>query len=592
MTRHPTYQSKFNKALCRVVMLTGCLLTMVGLAAEPGSDDEAKRAADPHDFIYMADEAPIFVRLRLQIDGKNLSTVWDEYVSDYFKELDTDNDQVLSPTEAKPAFSRPAKKATSALGALRQGFSGLFSKSSKSKKATGNTNLTRSEFKKQLLQSAQGPFSLRHMRQSSSIGGMQTNANSVDLFDMVDTDDNDRLDSKEIDVGFAMLSARDLDVDELVSTEELQSSNPYAAFVPMQNTQLQKPRSRFVHLGPDLDKPVDDGRTDGWSRLARRLRDKYGQPTKAARQARRELTGKSLRLPSVSFRRFDTDADGVLSDEELISLLKRPAPTMELKVRLGDRDESQSVFEVTQAATDAGQSRLPLRLSQNGAPMIDLDGTQIEFAVDDVPVNAEFVRTIAQAQVQVADRDKNGYLEPKEFDSRLERIAERVDRNGDGKIFPEELLTFLDQELQSTANRIELRIHGPDRNLFEILDTNGDNRLAESEFRAAGANLTHWDRDKDSQIARAEVPRKYRLVIGRRTSEFGDLAALAAQNLYYGVDAAKALTGGPRWFRNMDRNNDGRVSHREFLYDGALFQRMDRNRDGMIDSAEAADRLR
>ena len=44
---------------------------------------------------------------------------------------------------------------------------------------------------------------------------------------------------------------------------------------------------------------------------------------------------------------------------------------------------------------------------------------------------------------------------------------------------------------------------------------------------------------------------------------------------------------GPRWFQRMDRNRDGDISPREFLFDPTLFIKLDRDHDQLISPAEA-----
>jgi hypothetical protein len=44
---------------------------------------------------------------------------------------------------------------------------------------------------------------------------------------------------------------------------------------------------------------------------------------------------------------------------------------------------------------------------------------------------------------------------------------------------------------------------------------------------------------------------------------------------------------GPVWFRKMDRNHDGDVSHREFLGTEEEFRKIDRDGDGLISLEEA-----
>ena len=51
---------------------------------------------------------------------------------------------------------------------------------------------------------------------------------------------------------------------------------------------------------------------------------------------------------------------------------------------------------------------------------------------------------------------------------------------------------------------------------------------------------------------------------------------------------------GPLWFQKMDRNRDGDVSRKEWLWSVELFRKIDTDGDGLISlaEAEAYDRLR
>jgi len=51
--------------------------------------------------------------------------------------------------------------------------------------------------------------------------------------------------------------------------------------------------------------------------------------------------------------------------------------------------------------------------------------------------------------------------------------------------------------------------------------------------------------------------------------------------------AVQRTLTGPRWFQRMDRNRDGDISPREFLFDPSLFIKLDLDHDQLISPAEA-----
>ncbi len=114
--------------------------------------------------------------------------------------------------------------------------------------------------------------------------------------------------------------------------------------------------------------------------------------------------------------------------------------------------------------------------------------------------------------------------------------------------------------------------------------------LSPRELATAIEQFSLWDTNGDGLLAKSEVPRQYRLTVGPASPDIPLLNQLQAATSIYGPQAKSSGPKiGPRWFQKMDRNGDGDVSRREFLFDAALFAKLDTNEDKRIDAKEAAD---
>jgi Ca2+-binding EF-hand superfamily protein len=219
---------------------------------------------------------------------------------------------------------------------------------------------------------------------------------------------------------------------------------------------------------------------------------------------------------------------------------------------------------------------------------IALGDIRLEFHAEGGEHAAENAKRYYAGQFRAADADNNKYLEKSELKDHgpFVSLFEAMDRDGDGKLYMNEVDAFVDRQTQAARSQMVLSVSDQGRSIFSIVDQNRDRHLGVREIRGAAARASSWDHDRDGRIRSEEIPHYYQLTIGR-----GQITAVGMPSFRSAAMASAAVkpsAAGPNWFRKMDRNRDGDISRREFLGPRADFDRLDRDGDGLIDVAEAA----
>jgi Ca2+-binding EF-hand superfamily protein len=111
------------------------------------------------------------------------------------------------------------------------------------------------------------------------------------------------------------------------------------------------------------------------------------------------------------------------------------------------------------------------------------------------------------------------------------------------------------------------------RNRFASMDRNGDGAIQRSEWTGTRGSFATHDWNSDDVLSGDEVR-----FGGRRSARSADEEDYNRDNGFSGWDEAT--------FSQIDRNNDGRVSSREWYHDNQSFVRADRNRDGFLSRNE------
>ena len=349
-------------------------------------------------------------------------------------------------------------------------------------------------------------------------------------------------------------------------------------------------RARFTALPPVFE------RVEGESslRLARLLLKKYDKAKDdVPGRPDNKLSPAEFAIDADAFAGADTNGDDALNSEELREFLARTPIDLTLDVTLPPQASGRATIRV-----GAGGGVLP-----KGTQVRQLGDGDVEIAIGQVRLDvhvehgnhaAEEARRFVTQRFKAADKNKDGYLEGKEWtalnapQSPLAGLLEVVDRDGDGKLYLKELLEFADRQTEAARGRLVVTTADQGRAIFGILDLDRDRRLGAREVMRTVDRVMSWDGDGDGRVSPDEIPYHFQVTIGR-----DELAGLTGQAAAAPAPRSRVATqpagraAGPDWFHKMDRNHDGDVSRREFLGPRDQFDRLDRDNDGLIDPDEA-----
>ncbi|MBI3860886.1 MAG: EF-hand domain-containing protein [Planctomycetia bacterium] len=548
-------------AVRRLAVLGAVLGLCMSLRPAGGApaDEPADPDRDVHNLVLLAPEHPVFLQIRVQVDGHGLKSVRAAYAAKIVANYDKDGDGLLDREEAKnvpPLVKSPTTRDTVAIAERWEAVD----------TDPADDKVSVDELAAYIDRVFGNPFELTIKPQRATQG--------VDLFSLLDLNRDGRLSREELAAATTTLRKLDLDEDETFSIDELQ---------PFRNPQI--PQAPMPVAAQGADQPfIDLADEQGLEKIAEQLMKRYGDPESA-----KGLSRESLHIAEAAFAAADADGNGSLNTAELAAFLKHPAPHLVVEAQLPQKTQGRPklamIDDPLRAATaDAKTARAgdKLALSVGGV------GLQMQ-AVANRSTLSDSRAMIKTTKFKTADADKNGYLSEGEFGALGLPGAEfkSVDRDGDGMVTLEEVLAYIDQESASSQSRVELTVSHDGKSVFEVIDANHDRRISRRELVHAFDQLRSFDRNADECITSVELAGRFKADLGLgkpvlfRTAGGGQRGDATAP-------AVVAPTSGPEWFRKMDRNRDGDVSLREFLGPPALFKKLDLDGDGLISAEEAA----
>ena len=561
--------------------MTGAAALLALALAAPSQASAKETAATGGDagrnLVFLAEQRPIFVRLRIASQERPFEASWLDSVRALHASLDRNGDGKVTTKELDD-------KAFAAMVRLATGVAVPPAAAAALDVAPKDDVVSIDELA-EALRPALGPFRLQSRRQS--VG--RTDA----LFDQLDRDKDDALTRPELGAIAGSLRPLDLDDDEMIGADEIEPSTGLASAAMAEETSGR--RARFTGLPPAIELAAGESSL----RFARLLIRKYDRAKGEGRgRTDDKLSPEEFAIDPDAFGKADTNGDGTLDARELQRFLAAAPVDLTLDVALSP--EASGRATVRAAAGGALPEGAKVRQLADGDVEFAIGQVRLDIRVEGGDTGVDTVRRVLTQRFKAADANKDGYLEGKERaaldapPSPLVGLTGIIDRDGDGKIYLKELLEFGDRQAEAARRRLVVTTDDQARAIFGILDTDRDRRLGAREVMRTVDRVLTWDADGDGRVSPDEIPYHFLVAIARGglpglTGEGPIGLAPAAAAVVRSMAAASPAgsSAGPDWFRKMDSNQDGDVSRREFLGPRDQFDRLDRDKDGLIDADEA-----
>ena len=372
---------------------------------------------------------------------------------------------------------------------------------------------------------------------------------SSSLIDLLDSDRDGHLDSTEVDnVEYALLRL-DQNSDQQIELNEIQATNP-------NDDEIwgRRRTSRHGDVAMDLEGFVD------WNLVSYSL--------DSMRENVPFGTGEN------SVAKLDENGDGETSSEEAKSLLTDDAHFHVLiEFASGDLPSVQLVR--TDSSIQDDSVKVEVYPGQ-----ICISGDRLQFVVQVVDRPNRQNRIPVQAFNQF-DVNQDGFLDETEIPEAASAMFsfEELDENGDGKLTLREINQPNDSAVPIWSYQVRGRAAEFPDQMFGLLDRDHDRVLSSREIRGVSERVHALSR-QSRPVGANDLPVTYVLKFVRGNPRQD------AESFRRSLDPPPKERL-PSWASQMDTNNDGEISRREFIGTAEQFEKLDLDNDGFLGSHES-----
>jgi Ca2+-binding EF-hand superfamily protein len=401
-----------------------------------------------------------------------------------------------------------------------------------------------------------------------SFRDIQSSKNDLEVFKLLDRDESGVLEVAELAAAVDLILSKDADGDQCVSFDEFLPPPP-----PRDPTQPVVLRTGEAIT--QLARPADLIGEAANPLLLERLRRKYDKNRDG------QLDAVELSWPAERLEQLDANGNGKIDGVELAALA-RIAPDAEM------------VIDLKPGSSTAGLIRVENTLGKRQDDCSRTDFARLAFTPGTITFSHRNLDPQAAAlddarrKLNMLDADANGYLSRDETAARLRferELFELIDADGDEKIFADEMRDYVLALTEPAAASCRINVYDGGHGFFLALDANADGRVSEREKRQAATSLAKLERDGVPGIGQNEPTRHFHIEFARGSFQlFGPSEQPAAETPAF----QRQQLAGPIWFQRMDRNNDGDLIWNEFLGPRWVFDQLDNDGDELLDANEAA----